>query len=37
MVLGGHVEFLRQRVIGDVAGALLNANNMPRAVEVRGQ
>ena len=37
MVLGGHVEVLCQRVIGDVARALLNANKMPRSVEVRGQ
>ena len=34
MVLGGHVEVLRWRVIGDKVGAVLNANIMPRAVKV---
>ena len=37
MVLGDHVEVLRQCTGGDEARPLLYENNMPRAVEVRSQ
>ena len=37
MVLGDHVEVLRQGTVSDKARTLLNADHMPRAIEVRSQ
>ena len=37
MVLGGHVEVLRQGTVGDKASTLLYVDHMPRHIEVRGQ
>ena len=37
MVLGGHVEVLRQGTVGDEASTLLYVDHMPRPIEVRGQ
>ena len=37
MVLGDHVEVLRQGTVGDEACTFLYADHMPRAIEVRGQ
>ena len=37
MVLGDHVEVLRQGTVGDQARPLLYVNHIPRAIEVRSQ
>ena len=37
MVLGEHVEVLRQGTVGDEAGTLLYVDHMLRSIEVRGQ
>ena len=37
MVLGDHVEVLRQGTVGDEASTLLYVDHMPRPIEVRGQ
>ena len=37
MVLGDHMEVLRQGTVGDEARPLLYADHMPRAIKVRSQ
>ena len=37
VVLGDHVEILRQRTISDNTCSFLHANDVPRAVEVTSQ